>query len=402
MLIALYVWNLIAAGLWLVLLSTRVRYTMDKQDTGALALFFLAGCASIFITLIIHGVYPLRFVAPFVYGHNFLRHVLVVGPIEETAKFLAFLSVAHALRTTKEPQDGVIQGAVVGLGFGTIENISYIERFGAAVFFRPILTSGGHAVYGAIWGGLYSAAVYANYHSKDPAAYRIAFGGVAMVALLHGLFNASLRVSVALSYALDIAALATAIVIFVRLVEHSPYRQFPLQQADLAIPNIRRGLHFNPKSTILNRNLGLYLMYRGEYRAAAKHLARSIPRAFDPRRARFFIAVSELVWVPEVHAMRRMRRAWAHLSDEQRTKLLAQLDQLLENDPALIERVHDFINRAFKPRNWQPAHELARELRRRKADRRMATGPRSAVFDELLSGMSRDEIRRLAAQVGKR
>ena len=141
-------------------------------------------------------------------------------------------------------------------------------------------------------------------------------------------------------------------------------------------------------------------MYAGKYRAAASHLAKSIPRAYDPRRARFFVAVCELSFVPEAHSMRMMRRAWARLSDDQRRKLLDQLEQLLETNPALIEQVHDFIDRAFKPRNWKPAHELARELRVRKAERKSRGAARSPVYDELLSKMSRQEIRELAERVG--
>jgi RsiW-degrading membrane proteinase PrsW (M82 family) len=50
----------------------------------------------------------------------FPYHILVTGPVEETAKFFCFLMVVHAVPAVKEPQDGVLIGAAVGMGFGTL------------------------------------------------------------------------------------------------------------------------------------------------------------------------------------------------------------------------------------------------------------------------------------------
>ncbi len=287
MVFAMHIWNAAATGLWLLFLSTRLRYIADKQEAGALAVFFFAGSASVMVTLIILAIYPLTWLVPFVHQNVLFYHVLVTGVVEEVAKFLCFLAVAHTLNTVKEPQDGVIQGAVVGLAFGAIENVLYIEHFRTAfMFVRPLLTTGGHAIYGAIWGGFYSAALYSNIHSKDPRSYRLAVGGVALVALIHGLYNASLSLSFFLGVLTNLIALAISIRVFLALVDHSPYRLFPLSQAEKALASIRKGLYFNPKSAILNRNIGLYLMYLGSYRAAAEHLSKSVPRLYDPRPVR--------------------------------------------------------------------------------------------------------------------
>ncbi len=145
---------------------------------------------SILVTLLIHIVYPLNWLGGTGTGYWFPYHFLITGPVEETAKFLCFLAVVHSIPAVKEPQDGVLMGAAVGMGFGTIENIFYIYEYPEIfIAIRPLLTTGGHMIYGAIWGGMYSSALYSNIHSRDPQAYRVAIGGVLFVALIHGLYN---------------------------------------------------------------------------------------------------------------------------------------------------------------------------------------------------------------------
>ncbi len=400
MIVLLHLWNIVATGLWMYFLFRRLRYLADKQQPGILAQFFFAGAVSVVVTFILHGVYPLPFLVPFIYDSVFFYEVLVTGVIEEFAKFVCFLSVAHTLRTVREPQDGVIQAAVVGLVFGAIENVLYIERYGTLfMLVRPVLTTGGHMVYAAIWGGLYSQALYSNLHSRDPESYRSAYKGVALVALIHGIYNTSVSTLGLLPGILvQLIGLSISVKVFLRLVDRSPYRVFPLSMAKKAIPLIRRGLYFNPKSTILNRNMGLYRMYLGEYPQAASNFVRSMKRAYDARRSQFFTAVCELDHVPRPHAERRMLNAWARLTDEQREKLLRQLTELLANDSELLEKVFEFINRAFKLRDYRPAHEIARELRRKRAEQKAGRG-RSPVYDELVARLSAKERREMAARI---
>ncbi len=384
-------------------LFRRLRYLVDKQLPGILAQFFFAGVLSVLLTFFIHSIYPLAFLVPAVYRSLFFHEVLVTGVIEEVAKFLCFLSVAHTVHTVREPQDGVIQAAVVGLVFGALENVLYIERYGGLfMLVRPVLSTGGHMIYAAIWGGFYSQAMYSNLQSRDPISYRSAYKGVALVALIHGIYNASVvALGLFVGVCVELVSLALALKIFLRLVDRSPYRVFPLTMAEQAIPVIRRGLYFNPKSSILNRNMGLYRMYRGDYPQAAAHFATSMQRAYDPRRAQFFAAVCELNHVPRPHAERRMRNAWARLTDAQRTKLLAQSGVLLANDPKLLSTVHDFVSRAFEPRNTRPGHEIARDLRKKRAAEKAGRNgrARSPLYDELVARFSAKDRRAMAAKM---
>ena len=297
MIALLLLWNLAASGLWYVLLSRRIRYVVDKQDPTVLFLAFGVGLLSVVATFLIHFLYPLSWLAEAGYGYRFPYHFLVTGPVEETAKFLCFIMLVHSVPAVKEPQDGVLIGAAIGMGFRTFENIMYIARYaGWLVAIRPVLTTGGHMIYGGIWGGMYSSAMYSNIHSRDPHAYRLAVGAVALVAMIHGLYNSLPWIG--LMVLVDLAALFLAVRVFLFLVERSPYRNYSLEQAELAVPSIRRGLFFNPNSAILNRRAGLYLMYLGRYRDAVRHLKRSLPRSTFRQMPWFYSSVCEYAFVP--------------------------------------------------------------------------------------------------------
>jgi len=127
------------------------------------------------------------------------------------------------------------------------------------------LTSPGHAIYGGIWGGIYSQAVYANALAQDRRAWGNAIFGIAVVALIHGIYNSAVGwgwVGFGAGILVDILSLGISTWLFTELTDLSPYRALPLSQ----------GLWFNPQSSVLNRNMGIYLMFLGKYKTAAGHL----------------------------------------------------------------------------------------------------------------------------------
>ncbi len=299
MVAAMHAWNIIAAVSWFLLLSERIGHVGDKRHHGAPATFVLAGIVSTGLALLMYEGY-LAFLNTDIGDNRWLYHILVVGVVEEGAKFIVFLF------------------AIVGMTFGAVENILYIEAYRSILMFvRPLLTTGGHAIYGAIWGAMYSQAVYANAVGRDPGAQRNSAIGVPLVALMHGVYNALTGI-LPLAILVNLVGLLGAVVLYRSLVELSPYRIYPLAQARRAVASIRRGLTFNPKSPLLNRNLGLYLMHLGKYRSASERLRASVPRSRDPRRAQFLAACCEFTFLPNHYARRALRIAWARLGDSQR------------------------------------------------------------------------------------
>ena len=392
----MHAWNIIAAISWFLFLSERIGHVNDKRHHGVPATFVLAGIVSMGLALLMYEGY-LAFLNTDIGDNRWLYHILVVGVVEEGAKFIVFLFALAAGGAIKEPQDGVIYGAIVGMTFGAVENIFYIEAYRSVfMFVRPVLTTGGHAIYGAIWGGMYSQAVYANAVGRDPGARRNSAIGVPLVALMHGVYNALTGV-LPLAILVDLVGLFVAVMLYRSLVELSPYRIYPLEQARRAVASIRRGLTFNPKSPLLNRNLGLYLMHLGKYRSASERLRASVPRSRDPRRAQFLAACCEFTFLPNYYARRALRIAWARLGDSQRASYMRQLRELVGETDDLVKRVNEFTQSGFKPRKLKSTREIAREHKVRRIERRHARANDAAM--RAIEGMTAEEKEALARRL---
>ncbi len=111
--------------------------------------------------------------------------LLVVGPVEETCKFLAVRLYAFRSAYFDEPSDGLILAAAASLGFASLENVGYIAAFGPAVMLlRAPLSTLGHVVFASFWGEALGRRAQAGAASR--------FGlplGLAAAAIVHGLFN---------------------------------------------------------------------------------------------------------------------------------------------------------------------------------------------------------------------
>jgi len=113
--------------------------------------------------------------------------LLVVGPVEESSKFLAVRLFAFRTRYFDEPMDGLIFSATASLGFASVENIIYVIQFGPEVMIvRAPLSTLAHVIFGSFWG-------YAM--AKKVGSPRRRFwwllAGIATASTVHGLFNLS-------------------------------------------------------------------------------------------------------------------------------------------------------------------------------------------------------------------
>ena len=116
--------------------------------------------------------------------------LLVVGPVEETCKFLAVRLLAYRSMYFDEPADGLVYSAAASLGFASLENLLYIAEFGPEVMIvRAPLSTLGHLVFGSLWGYALGRHIQSQGCSKGQI-----FVGIAAGAVAHGLFNVSVFV----------------------------------------------------------------------------------------------------------------------------------------------------------------------------------------------------------------
>ena len=84
-----------------------------------------------------------------------LVFTIVVGVVEEGAKFLGAWSLARHRREFDEPVDGIVYGCASALGFAAMENVKYFASTrlsGGVVAARAFLSVPAHMFFGAIWG----------------------------------------------------------------------------------------------------------------------------------------------------------------------------------------------------------------------------------------------------------
>lgn len=120
--------------------------------------------------------------------------LFVVGPAEETCKFLAVRLLAYRSPYFDEPGDGLVYSAAASLGFASLENLLYVLMFGPAVMIgRAPLSTAAHVVFGSFWGYALGRQVRAE-RSRPWYSHGETLSGIAAGALVHGLFNVSLFV----------------------------------------------------------------------------------------------------------------------------------------------------------------------------------------------------------------
>ena len=123
---------------------------------------------------------------------------LVVGPVEEIAKYLTVRTTIYKHPEFNEVMDGVIYSSSTALGFAALENVVYIatgimdEGFGgglgtAAV--RAILATPAHVAFSATWGyylGMYKMRATLGIASLSE---RTVWKGIIYASLMHGAWD---------------------------------------------------------------------------------------------------------------------------------------------------------------------------------------------------------------------
>ncbi|MCB8982431.1 MAG: PrsW family intramembrane metalloprotease [Ardenticatenaceae bacterium] len=164
-----------------------------------LATFFWGAVPSILFAYIFNSIFslPLYLVAGDALGES-LSATFVAPIVEETIKGLAVVGILLLWRDEIDsPLDGIIYGAMVGLGFALVENVYYfinvyqeggIDAWGINVFIRSIVFGLNHALFTSMIGlGIALARSFTQPLAKVAAV----MGGWATAMFLHFLHNLS-------------------------------------------------------------------------------------------------------------------------------------------------------------------------------------------------------------------
>jgi RsiW-degrading membrane proteinase PrsW (M82 family) len=152
---------------------------------------------------------------------------LVIGPVEEIAKFLTVRLWVYRRREFDEPIDGIVYASAAALGFASLENALYVLDFHAhgvrwGLFVtRAFLAVPGHVLFSSMWGYALGRARFRRYPI---------FRMVALGAILHGSYDfLALLPGTRPLVLLLVAALVVLVVRQIRaLSADSPFRPRPI------------------------------------------------------------------------------------------------------------------------------------------------------------------------------
>ena len=154
--------------------------------------------------------------------------VLLVGPIEELAKYIVIRANVYVSHDFNQVFDGIVYGVTVALGFSFIENVFYFIDlyttqsayvFVASTIFRGLFTTLGHVTFTGVMGYYVGRAKFSTNNRT-----RILVTGVVYAALLHAAFD--FIVGAPIPYAAPIAAILVigCFVVFMRLWQRPDVR----------------------------------------------------------------------------------------------------------------------------------------------------------------------------------
>ena len=110
---------------------------------------------------------------------------LVVAFTEELGKFIILRFYSYPKKSFDEPLDGIVYGIMIGMGFATLENILYVQKFGMQTgFLRMFLSVPAHATFGVLMGYHIGKAKF-----DKPNSTRLLLLGLFWAVLFHGIYD---------------------------------------------------------------------------------------------------------------------------------------------------------------------------------------------------------------------
>jgi len=158
----------------------------EREPIVPLLLCFVLGAAVTFPALDIEK-WAFRQLMPYDkgFGEIVLGAFVIVALNEEVFKFLILRCFAFPRAYFNEHFDGIVYSVMIAMGFATMENISFANRFGLeTVLLRAFTAVPAHLVFGVV------AGYYVGLAKFDPARRRrLLWQGFGMSFLLHGMYD---------------------------------------------------------------------------------------------------------------------------------------------------------------------------------------------------------------------
>jgi RsiW-degrading membrane proteinase PrsW (M82 family) len=118
---------------------------------------------------------------------SFLGAMLVVGLVEESAKYIVVRFYCYHRREFDEPYDGILYSVIAALGFATVENIYYVLAHGAGTgVVRALIAVPNHAFDGVLMGFFLGLAKFA---SSDRRGNILSALGLVLAVVAHGFYD---------------------------------------------------------------------------------------------------------------------------------------------------------------------------------------------------------------------
>ncbi|MEM9824308.1 MAG: PrsW family glutamic-type intramembrane protease, partial [Bacteroidota bacterium] len=109
----------------------------------------------------------------------------VVGFSEEFVKFLVLMIYAYTRKEFNEALDGIVYAVMIGMGFATLENIIYANRFGMeTTLVRAITAVPAHAVFAVTMGYYVGLAKF-----DKTRRFRLIAVGLLLAIFIHGTYD---------------------------------------------------------------------------------------------------------------------------------------------------------------------------------------------------------------------
>jgi RsiW-degrading membrane proteinase PrsW (M82 family) len=162
-----------------------VRDKYEREPFKHVALTFFIGIIAALIAALIESAFPYNEKTATALA-TAANATLVVGPIEEIAKFLVVWLFMYRSPEFDEPFDGVVYCVMASMGFATIENIAYVFDGGMHVGIeRALFSVPGHAAYAAIMGYYMGRAKF----DTSGRSRALLATGLILAIVAHGLYD---------------------------------------------------------------------------------------------------------------------------------------------------------------------------------------------------------------------